>query len=190
MHGKNSLDSLDFGRSTESQEGVDLSHMARTRVQYLAAQSGTLVTQTQFADAKAAALMTLSGLLLFRGPAGLTEDLATAPLLLFALALNAACVIACIWTLIPRVRPQGRAPELYGVERFSWVALSDGVANEEDFPEFMRTAQVSQLILSQARANQAVAKVLKQKFKVLRGAFLLGSASIAVIALHWAIKGF
>ncbi|MEM8791271.1 MAG: hypothetical protein AAGE80_06620 [Pseudomonadota bacterium] len=189
MANETSLDHLDFDRSTESREGIDLSHIARLRVQYLTAQSNALITQTQFADAKAAALMTLSGLLFFRGPAGISFDLTTQPLLLAALALNASCVIACIWTLIPRVRREARVPGLYESERFSWVALSDKAAEEEDFANFMRTAQASQLILSQARANQAVAKVLRRKFQVLRSAFLLGAASVAAIALHWLIGG-
>ena len=44
-------------------EGFDINYIGRIRTQYLFAQHQALVAQTQFADAKAAALMTLVGLI-------------------------------------------------------------------------------------------------------------------------------
>lgn len=185
MRGENSLDTIDLGTSISSNEGLDVNYASRIRIQYLTAQSTVLVTQTQFADAKAAALMTLSGLLMFRGPAGFSQSLLADPFLITSLLLNIGCLVACITALIPRVRREAQTPGHYASERFSWLALSHPTTPAEAYPDFVRSAEVSQLVLSQARANQASARVLRQKFTVLRFAFLLGICSIFAIGLQW-----
>lgn len=197
MEGSASLDDLEFNRALQGSEGVDVNYTSRIRIQYLTAQSTTLVTQTQFADAKAAALMTLSGLLMFRGPAGLDREQTPDFLLMLALIFNAACLVACILAIIPRFGPAAFNPKLYGSERFSWLSLSHPANGAGDYPEFMRTSEVSQLVLSQSRANQASAVVLRRKFRILRLAFILGICSVLAIGLEWlasaagiAIPGF
>ncbi|MBY8975500.1 hypothetical protein KHP62_06765 [Rhodobacteraceae bacterium NNCM2] len=179
------LDQLDLGQSIASHEGVDVNYASRIRSQYLIAQSTVLVTQTQFADAKAAALMTLSGLLMFRGPAGFSKTFVADPMVILSLAFNFACLVACILAIIPRIRADARQAALYGVERFSWLSLSTPSANLVPYCDFMRRSEVSQLIISQARANQASAHVLRKKFQILRVAFILGLLTIATIATQW-----
>ncbi len=181
------LDRLNLDEPITSDEGLDVNYTSRIRSQYLIAQSTVLVTQTQFADAKATALMTLSGLLMFRGPVRLGSDMTGDPLLLLSLGFNLACLVSCILAVIPRIRAAPQDASFYGVERFSWIALSLPADDDPPYSEFMRTAQVSQLIMSQARANQASAHVLRKKFRILRIAFLLGLATILAIALQWIV---
>ena len=48
-----SIEDLPLDRDVSSAEGVSLDYMARVRIAYLVGQNQTMVTQTQFADAKA-----------------------------------------------------------------------------------------------------------------------------------------
>ena len=62
------LESLPLDLRLQGSEGLDVNHASRLRMQFLVGQQASLVTQTQFADAKAAALMTLMGLVALNGP--------------------------------------------------------------------------------------------------------------------------
>ena len=62
------IEALGPAEHVEGHEGLDANHASRLRMQFLASQHASLVTQVQFADAKAAALMTLMGLVALNGP--------------------------------------------------------------------------------------------------------------------------
>ncbi|MEM0924390.1 MAG: hypothetical protein AAGI13_15175 [Pseudomonadota bacterium] len=184
------IDGIDLSLPITSEEGLDVNHASRARIQFLAAQSHALLTQTQFADAKAAALMTVSGLMILHGPAkGVV--LADASLALLAsLACLAACLAGCFLAIVPRYPKAAARRETYAEDRYSWPGLADPSHADTDFPDFMRQAEASHLVLSMARANQAAARVLQRKFSVLRATFFLGFAGIALIGLDAALHLF
>ncbi|MEL6267055.1 MAG: hypothetical protein AAFR52_15645 [Pseudomonadota bacterium] len=62
------LDALDTGAGIAGSEGLDVNYLSRIRIHFLVGQHQSLIAQMQFADAKAAALMTVIGLLAMRGP--------------------------------------------------------------------------------------------------------------------------
>lgn len=178
-----SLDEMSLPATDASVEGLDVNHASRARIQFLAAQSAALLTQTQFADAKAAALMTISGLLALNGPLDTATVSDASALLLASFALNAACIAGCFLSILPRFPASHTRAQIYRHDRFSWPGLIDTHHGEDDFPDFMRRAEASQLVLSLARANQATARVLHRKFAILRGTFLLGLSGLCLLAL-------
>ncbi|MEM7506388.1 MAG: hypothetical protein AAF415_06555 [Pseudomonadota bacterium] len=181
------LDRLNMDQPITSQEGLDVNHASRARIQFLASQSNALLTQTQFADAKAAALMTMSGVLALNGPVNTQTVGEAGPLLLLSFACNAACLGGCFLAIIPRFPGAAIRRKIYGLDRYSWPGLVDTHHDEADFPDFMRTAEASQLVLSLARANQATARILHRKFAILRATFVLGIAGIALLGLNGAL---
>ncbi|MBY8975501.1 hypothetical protein KHP62_06770 [Rhodobacteraceae bacterium NNCM2] len=181
------LDHLDPNLSIESAEGLDVNHASRARLQFLAAQSNALVAQTQFADAKAAALMTVSGLLALQGPSSVGNLGGAGPLVILSFLFNAACLGGCFLTIVPRF-PNARIREqIYHRDRYSWPGLVDTHHDETDFPNFMRTAQISQLVVSLARANQATARILHRKFAILRATFFLGITGLVLLGINGAL---
>ena len=165
----------------EGSEGLDANHASRLRMQFLASQHASLVTQVQFADAKAAALMTLMGLVALNGPVRIA---ATGPhdlnaVGIFVLMMTA---IACaMFSIIPRY-PDGSLNKLIKRrDRFSWPALVAQGYEPLDHAEFMRSAEASQLVMSIAQTNGAMARVLHSKFRFLRTAFLLAALDLLLI---------
>ena len=61
------LDDLELNIALEGCEGLDVNYVSRIRAQYLFIQHQTMITQMQFADAKAAALIALVGVAAVRG---------------------------------------------------------------------------------------------------------------------------
>ncbi|MEM7176391.1 MAG: hypothetical protein AAGD47_05410 [Pseudomonadota bacterium] len=184
MTAASDLDNLDISLSIDSSEGLDVNHASRARLQFLAAQSHALLAQTQFADAKAAALMAISGLLAIQGPAGTAHLSAGEPLLLLSFLCTAACLVGCFLTIVPRFPRPAIRRRIYLGDRFSWPGLVDTTHDEDAFPDFMRTAEASHLVLSLARSNQATARVLHRKFAILRITFWIGMAALAFIAIN------
>lgn len=184
------LDQLSFEEPITSEEGLDVNHTSRARIQFLAAQSHALLTQTQFADAKAAALMTLSGVLMLNGPAGLDALAGASLLTILSFVSNMACIAGCILAISPRFPPVSLRAKIYASDRFSWPGLVDRYHAEQDFPDFMRHAQASQLVLSMARANQASARVLHRKFAVLRTTFLIGLVGVVFLGADRLLESF
>ncbi|MEM0945235.1 MAG: hypothetical protein AAGI70_14965 [Pseudomonadota bacterium] len=176
------IDALAYDQPIRSAEGMDANHTGRARLQFLAAQATTLITQTQFADAKAAALMTLSGLLAFQGPAGFSAIALSAPYLMVSLGFNLICLGASIAAIVPRFPPEQLANAIYRYDRFSWPGITSEDA-ADGYAAFMRDSEISQLVVSMARANQGAAHVLKRKFAVLRLAFIFALLSVLMLAV-------
>jgi hypothetical protein len=169
-------------------EGLDANHASRLRMQFLVSQHGSLVTQTQFADAKAAALMTLMGLVALNGPVRIGSS---GPPQLDAVAIFVMMVLAigfAIWAIIPRFPDTELSRFIMRRDRFSWPALACEDYDPVQHAAFMRTAEASQLVMSIAHSNAAMARVLRRKFVALRIAFVLAGVDLALIVLH--VLGF
>lgn len=176
---------IELNLAIEGTEGVDRNYSSRIRSQFLIAQHQTLVTQAQFADAKAAAIMALLGIIALRGPVDVTIDIKTASaLILTYLALVVLSIVFCLLSIIPRYPGRKQRNRGADVERWSWPSLASEYLSETDFGQYMQTSEVSHLIYSLAHANQAHAKVLLIKFRMLRIAFLLLLAIVSLIGYH------
>lgn len=178
------IDDLQFDMPIRGSEGLDVNHASRLRMQFLASQHASLVTQTQFADAKAAAVMTLMGLVALNGPVKIGDG--TRPgldaILIFMLMI--AAIAAAMWAIIPRYPDDKLNKLIKRRDRFSWPALVAQGYEPLDHAEFMRTAEATQLIMSIAQTNGAMARVLRRKFQFLRAAFMLASVDLLLIVMH------
>ncbi len=178
------IETIDLDAGIAGTEGLDANHASRLRMQFLVSQHASLVTQTQFADAKAAAVMTLMGLVALNGPVKIgavgTHDLtAIAIFVLMMVAIGVA-----IFAIIPRY-PDAKLNKLIKRrDRFSWPALVSQDYEPLDHAEFMRQAEATQLIMSLAQANGATARVLRRKFVFLRAAFILACIDLCLIVLY------
>ena len=176
--------SLPVGLHLGGSEGLDVNQASRLRMHFLVSQQASLVAQTQFADAKAAALMALLGIVALNGPVKLGG---AGPPQIDALVIFVTMFVAigfAIWALIPRFPNTGRAQAMGRCERFSWPSLASHGYDPLEHALFMRTAEASQLVMSLAHSNATMARVLRRKFVSLRIAFLLASADLLLILLH------
>ncbi|MEL6286968.1 MAG: Pycsar system effector family protein [Pseudomonadota bacterium] len=172
------LDALPFDQDIGSKEQMSVDQLTRSRLQFALGQNAAIVQQTQFADAKAATLLALTGVLAY----GLTADAVSfpAPVLGGLFVLTCAVIGLCLVTLTPRV-PSGNGNALYRTDRFSWPALTDTAYDADTHATFLRTAQASQLVMAVARSNAAIAKVLARKYAILRIAMLAALLDLAAI---------
>ena len=178
------LDSLPLDCDIGSREAVSVDYAARIRLQYLAEQTATLVRQTQFADAKASAVLALAGLVAARVAIDV-HQMTLGPLEIGLFASKGLVLALCLLVLIPRYPggPQRRAA--LAQERFSWVALSAPGYEPDDYAEFARTAQISQLVVSMARSNVHVSRVLLRKFRYLRAAFQFAILDVCLTLAYY-----
>ena len=178
------IDEMAMDIDIGSQEGISLNYITRDRMAFVLGQNQTMITQTQFADAKAGAMLAFLGLIATRGPGAVTEmDAATAaPELILQLILHAAALICCLIVLFPRYAKLDVRRSMYDFDRYSWPALTGGAATADGFSGFMRTSEVSQLVASVARSNHALAGILLSKFAWLRWAFGLGVLDVLFMA--------
>jgi len=178
------IDEMELNVDIGSHEGISLNYITRDRMAFVLGQNQTMITQTQFADAKAGAMLAFLGLIATRGPGAVTEiDAASAPPeLILQLVLHAAALICCLIVLFPRYAKLNVRRNLYDYDRFSWPALTSDGASSEGFAGFMRTSEVSQLVASVARSNHTLAAILLSKFAWLRWAFGLGVIDVLFMA--------
>ena len=127
--------------ATSLSQPIPAGDALRVRVHYLVAQHQAIVVQTQFSDAKAAALLTLSGIAAIRAPIPATPDLMQISLA----ALLFLTVMLCLLAVIPRYRARGRDQ----ADQFTWLALTDW-RQESAYAEFVKTTDFSDLITSLA----------------------------------------
>ena len=178
------IDAMALDRPIEGHEGLDVNHASRMRMQFLVGQHASLVTQTQFADAKAAALMTLMGLVALNGP---VQIRAAGPHQFDALGIFVVMIVAigfAIFSIVPRFPDTELCKLINRRDRFSWPSLVSQDYDPLDHARFMRTAEASQLIMSVAQSNGAMARVLHRKFRYLRIAFVLGAIDLVLIVLY------
>ena len=181
MHDLKRIDEIELDGDLCGSEGLDVNYISRVRAQYLFVQHQSLLHQGQFGDAKAAALMTLAGLILLRGPipvSGIMTSGSTAMVDLAFVASCMLCIVFCLAAVFPRYPRAQTRKNLANFDLWSWPALASSSMSGQKFSEFMRSSEVSQLLHSMSLSNERVAKILARKFLMLRIAF-----SLAVIAL-------
>lgn len=180
------LEKVDLSRPLSGSEGVDPNHASRIRIQTLLMQHNSLVQQTQFADAKAAGLMTVIGLLALNGPVPMDDMMKGETISMAAGIVAALCILFCIFTIFPRYPRRKIRKNLSETDRFSWPSLTSPDFNAESYSEYMHTAEVSQIVHSIAHSNSAVAHILLRKFLMMRIAFLLGAVDFGIVLLRHA----
>lgn len=172
------LDEIDLSLDLAGTEGHDKNYVSRVRSQYLYAQHQSLINQIQFADAKAAALITLLGILLLRGPTEFTF-LTEFPVGAAFNVLSATAIAFALFSLYPRVPPANLREKMAKIDRWSWPSLAHSSLPPHSYARFMQTSEVSQLIYSVALSNSFLSSILLKKFRYLQVSFF--TASIAVI---------
>lgn len=178
------IETLSLDDPIQGNEGLDVNHASRLRMQFLASQHASLVTQVQFADAKAAALMTLMGLVALNGPVKVSEASGQNIAAIGIFILMMVAIGFAMASIIPRY-PDAKLNKLIKRrDRFSWPALVAQGYEPLDHAEFMRQAEASQLIMSIAQTNGAMARVLRSKFRMLRLAFLLAALDLVLIVTY------
>ena len=183
------LEEMSLDGDIGSREGVSLDYMARVRIAFLLGQNQSMIAQTQFADAKAGALLAFVGLVATRGPGAVVGVGDVTPAIMLQVALHGLALIAGIVVLYPRYAGLNMRREMAKRERFSWPALASGGLMADDFGAFMRGSQLSQLVESIARSNHALSAILLQKFMWLRIAFVIAVLDVAVMAIRVALAG-
>lgn len=184
------LEDLTFETDITSAENVSLDYMARIRMDFLLGQNQSMITQTQFADAKAGALLAFVGLVATRGPGAVVEASAVTPFFVAQVALHGIALICGIIVLYPRYAGLDARRQMAKSDRFSWPSLACGSMTSEGFASFMRTSQLSQMVLSIARSNHNLSQILLRKFTWLRAAFLVAVLDVAVMIARAAADGF
>lgn len=175
------LEEIDLTKPLAGSEGHDINYVSRIRSQYLMAQHQALLTQVQFADAKAIALLTVIGFVVFRGPVPLAGA-ADGDILLACFFLSGFASLAlCLMTVVPRFPPARIRSVMVRRDRWSWPALASDDLSPADFASFMQTAEISQLVQSVSLSNAAVSRILLAKYTMLRLAF--AAAAIALVLL-------
>ena len=175
------IEALDAEIGLDGTEGLDISQLGRIRMQFLATQHASLVSQTQFADAKAAALMTVMGLVALNGPVRISSVGSASIDAIAIFILIMATIGVAAWAIIPRYPDKMLNKLINKRDRFSWPALVANGYEPLDHASFVRSADASQLIMSIAQTNSAMAGVLRRKFVVLRLAFLMAAIDLTLI---------
>ncbi|MEM7525710.1 MAG: hypothetical protein AAF360_18525 [Pseudomonadota bacterium] len=175
------IEDVSLSDDIASREGMSLDHIARSRISFLIGQNNAMVAQTQFADAKAGALLAFVGLIATRGPdAAASAGVTAAGAAQFA--LHVAALILCIYVLYPRYATLDQRRMMVEEERFSWPALAADGYEADTFADFMHHAQISQLVVSIARSNHALSRILLRKYAGLRAAFVVAIVDVAVLS--------
>ncbi|MEL6998022.1 MAG: hypothetical protein AAFP68_07130 [Pseudomonadota bacterium] len=145
----------------------------RARMQYLISQNGAILTQTQFADAKAGALMTILGLVAVKGSAPAITIIQN-PLEMLAMAMIILSIGFCLVTLMPRFsgfKPDTEPPRH---DRYTWLFVAMPRYSAELHGKFAREAEFGSLLNSVATSNVGASRVLARKFMMLRYGFITG----------------
>ncbi len=152
----------------------------RARIHFLTAQHQALIGQTQFADAKAAALMTLVGVVALRGPLPI-ERLGAHPVGVALGLLIATAIIACLWAIMPRYPRRAWMAAAGAKDAYAWTGLASPGWEAERYTAFARDGDFADLIASIAAANVASSKVLAKKFRATRLAAACAIGSVILV---------
>ncbi len=177
------LNELDMSIDLHGCEGLDVNYVSRIRSQYLFVQHQTMITQMQFADAKAAALIALVGFITLRGPIKI-DQVTSLGIFGYAYLLSACLAVICsLLSVFPRFPSRVKRDILILSDRWSWPALASRALKAEDFASYIRTAEVSQLLHSLSISNCFVAEILLSKYKMLRIGFVFGLSTMLLVGI-------
>lgn len=177
------IDELNLEVDLNSSEGLDINYISRIRSQYLFTQHQTMITQMQFADAKAAALIALIGFVSLRGPIKITEIINIGLFGYLFLIFAGLGVIFSLLAIFPRYPSRERRDTLVASDRWSWPALASKSLKPEEFASYMLTSEVSQLLNSLSISNSLVADILLSKYQMLRIGFICGFLTVFLVGL-------
>jgi hypothetical protein len=175
---------LDLGGS----ENHNINYVSRIRTQYLFSQAQSLVAQSQFADAKAASVIGLMGLIALRGPITPFDETLTYYSVVY-LTCAACSVLFAMMAIFPRYPGRKLRDQMEEYDRWSWPALASPSLSPAEYSAFMQTSEVSQLVHSVALSNAFVSRILLSKFKMLRFAFIFALTQLVLLAFHLATLG-
>ncbi len=162
-------------------EGLDINYVSSIRSKYLVTQHQTMVTQMQFADAKAGALIALMGFLSLRGPIKINELDETGIFGHVFFISAGIAVLFALFTIFPRFPSKSKRNKLFSTDRWSWPALAGNEKKSEEYAEYIRTAEVSQLMHSLSVSNCFVASILLSKYQMLRIGFFFGLITVGLL---------
>lgn len=177
------LNELDLNIDLQGCEGLDVNYVSRIRSQYLFTQHQTMITQMQFADAKAAALIALVGFIALRGPIKLDEAINLGIFGYVFLFCAGLAVIFSILSVFPRYPSKANRDLLSLSDLWSWPALASDACKPEKFSDYMKTSEVSQLLHSISISNCHIAGILLIKYRMLRIGFIFGLITMLMIGI-------
>lgn len=177
------LHELDYNLDLKGCEGLDINYVSRIRSQYLFTQHQTMITQMQFADAKAAALIALIGFIAFRGPIKLEEISNLGSFGYLFLMCAGLAVVFTLLSVFPQYPSKTKRDKLSSSDRWSWPALASDALKPEDFSDYMRTSEVSQLLHSISISNSYIANILLSKYRMLRIGFFFGLVTMLLVGV-------
>ncbi|MEM9059148.1 MAG: hypothetical protein AAGD13_01690 [Pseudomonadota bacterium] len=169
-------------RDVRVDSGISAGDSVRARMLYLVSQNGAILTQTQFADAKAGALMTILGLVAIKGAAPAISIIQN-PLEMLSMALIILSISFCLATLMPRFSGFKRDETPPPQDRYTWLFMAMPKYTGKLHGEFSREADIGALLESVANSNVGASRVLARKFLMLRYAFLTGFVGCGVLLL-------
>ncbi|MEM9059147.1 MAG: hypothetical protein AAGD13_01685 [Pseudomonadota bacterium] len=152
----------------------------RARMSFLAAQNSAILTQTQFADAKAGALMTILGLIAIKGSAPVLIMIQD-PLEMLSMAIIIVSIFFCLSTIMPRIVgfTDDAVPPIGN--RFTWLFLTMPGYTDDMHGAYARETRFGDLLNSIAASNMGASRILARKFLMLRWAFMTGFAGSALL---------
>ena len=165
---------------------IDTGDDVRSRMQFLVGQNQSIVAQTQFADAKAAALMTLIGLVAIRGPVPPAINPAD-PLAVLFFGFTAISILCCLWAVMPRYPRAQVCAEILQQDKYSWVSVGSAGWSPTRHAEFGQEADLRELISSISCSNVGGARVLLKKFRAMRLAFLAAICALMMLGAKIAV---
>ena len=172
----------DRDKVINTEEDVSKGDAMRARMSFLTAQNSAVLTQTQFADAKAGALMTILGLVAIKGSAPvliLIQD----PLEMLAMAVIIASIGLCLATIMPRlVGFSDEAVPAVG-NRFTWLFLTMPGYTDDMHGQWSRETCFADMLNSIAASNMGASRILATKFQMLRRAFIVGFVGSGLLLL-------
>ena len=177
------ISELDLSADLNGHEGLDANYVSRIRTQYLVTQHQTMITQMQFADAKAAALIALVGFIALRGPVKIDQLTSLGLFGYMFLTFAGLAVVFTLLSVFPRYPSKSKRENLIHSDRWSWPALASGALKAEEFADYMRTAEVSQLLHSLSISNYMVANILLSKYRMLRIGFICGLVTVLLVGI-------
>ena len=165
---------------------IDTGDDVRARMQFLVGQNQSIVAQTQFADAKAAALMTLIGLVAIRGPVPPAVD-PDDPLALLFFGFTAISILCCLWAVMPRYPTAQVCAEILRQDKYSWVSIGSPGWSPPRHAEFGQEADLREMLASVSSSNVGGARVLSKKFRAMRLAFLAAICALLLLGAKVAV---
>ena len=152
---------------------ISMGDSVRARMQFLLSQNGMILTQTQFADAKAGALMTILGLVAIKGAAPAIVIIQN-PLEMLSMAMVLVSLGFCLATIMPRFYGFRSEAIPDPKDRYTWLFIARDTYSGDLHGEFTRMSDFSTMLNAVANSNVGASKILVRKYQMLRWAFITG----------------